>query len=910
MAKEKNSGGMRKVFRQSWQMSPWLKVLHGTWTAVYSVIKTALAAVATVMAIVVVCAVVFAGLLASYLEGEIMPQAGVQIDGFGLNQNSMAYYYDSEGNIQVLQKIYAVTDAEWADFDEIPEDLVHAAVAIEDKRFFEHQGVDWFTTLKAGINMFVGSGSQFGGSSITQQLIKNVLLLKDSSADDVTVQRKILEIFRATELERRYDKNTIIEYYLNYIYLGNRCTGVKSAAEKYFGKELEDLTTAECASLISITNNPSLYNPYRTNLDSKGLTGLEQNKIRMTNTLWVMRNEGWITEEQYQTALAQEIVLKDGVDPMDRNGDCPNDSCRYHGKVATFVKKSDNIYYCPMCGIATTIGENASQEVYSWFMDVVLEDVARAMADRDRVEWNDVTKDLYKKLIGQGGYHIYTTLDYDVQQNVDRIYQDLSQIPPTKSVQQLQSSIVIIDNNTGDIVALAGGVGDDKGFDDWNRATDAKLQPGSSLKPLTIYAPAFETGVINPSTVVTDLPIRYTQVDDTQGNSKLNPFPKNDDRKYAYSKTILKGIMQSVNGIAVNTLDKIGLTYSFNFAKEKFGLSTLTDRYVNSNGTVFSDVDWSPLAMGAPTLGVTVRDMANAYATFSNNGTYRTARTFTKVLNSDGKTVLKNEQESRDIIGEKALNYLNFCLDQAVQGGTGWSADLDGQDVAGKTGTTASLKDRWFCGYTDHYTAAVWCGYDLPEQIVMSGSNPACQLFKKVMQPVHQGLPRVPLYDGSKFVGVNICLDSGKLATEACFMDVRSGELSRVEYCSVLEEDAPTETCDKHVAVDFCVTCNSVATQHCHNFAAVGLATVVKKSLVKITREELDEIILACQHGLSSVYLRDSYIYLVDANGNPEAFFGLDGTQNLGLNMPYIVSKVHTQQAWLDYTRGRSANDP
>lgn len=917
MANENNNGRKRRVSRQSWKMGPWLNFFHSVWTSVYSVIKIVLAALATVMVIGVVCAFVFAGLLASYLEGDIIPQAGIQIDGFGLNQNSYAYYIDSEGNIQVLQKIYAVTDSEWADFEEIPEDLIHATVAIEDKRFFEHQGVDWFTTLKAGINMFVGSGSQFGGSSITQQLIKNVLLLEDSSADDVTVQRKILEIFRATELERRYDKNTIIEYYLNYIYLGNRCTGVKSAAEKYFGKELEDLTTAECAALISITNNPSKFNPYRTNLDSEGKTGLEQNKERMTNTLWVMRNEGWLTEEEYQEALAQEIVLKDGVDPEDRNGDCPNEACLYHGKVATFVKKSDNVYYCPQCGSATAIGENASQEVYSWFMDVVLEDVAQAMAERDGVAWNEITKDLYKKLIAQGGYHIYTTLDYEVQQAVDKIYQDLTQIPETKSVQQLQSAIVIIDNATGDIVALAGGVGDDKGFDDWNRATDAKLQPGSSIKPLTIYAPAFELGVITPSSVITDLPIRYTEVvkeedpeqeevAEEEEEPELNPFPKNENKKYSYSQTILDGLVQSINGVAVNTLDKIGLTYSFNYAKEKFGLSTLTERYVNSKGTVFSDIDWSPLAMGAPTIGVTVRDMANAYSAFPNGGVYRTARTFTKVYNSNGELVLSNEQESRQVISEKALNYLNYCLDQAVQSGTGTPADLSGQDVAGKTGTTASKKDRWFCGYTDYYTAAVWCGYDLPEEIKMTGRNPAAQLFKKVMQPVHEGLTRVPLYDSSEFVTVNVCLDSGKVATDACYKDARCDVLSRVATSTVMKEDMPTELCDKHVLVDFCSSCNCVATQYCRNFAAVGQTTIVKKAMVKLTQEEVDEIVLACKYGLDATFMRDDYVYLVDENGEPAAFYGMDGTKNFGIEEPYVICTTHTLEAWREYTQSHS----
>ena len=688
-----NYEGKRRVSRQLWKPAGWMRILSGAWKAVYSVFKIAVAALATVLVIAAVCVVVFVGLLGEYLKGDIIPQAGVQLESFDLNQTSYAYYIDSEGNPQRLQKIYADTESEWATIDEIPEDLVHAAVAIEDKRFYEHQGVDWFTTVKACINMFIGSGDQFGGSSITQQLIKNMLLMEDEGADDVTVQRKILEIFRATEFERRYDKDVVMEYYLNYIYLGNRCTGVKSAAAKYFGKELEHLTAAECASLISITNNPSKFNPYRTRLDSEGKTGLEQNKERMTNTLWVMRNEGWLTEEEYQEALAQEIVLKDGIDEMDKVADCVNPECLYHGKVGTFEKKDDGLYYCPECGTVTTIGEDASQEVYSWFVDTVLEDVAQAMAERDGIEWNSDTKKLYKKLIGQGGYHIYTTLDYDVQQAVDRIYQDLDEIPATKSVQQLQSGIVIIDNATGDIVAMAGGVGDDKGFDDWNCATDAKLQPGSSIKPLTIYGPAFEMGVITPATVIKDLPIKYIP-DEKDENAKPISFPKNDDRQYSYSRTVKSGLVSSVNAIAVNTLDKICLTYSFNFAKEKFRLSTLTERFVNSAGTVFSDIDWSPLGMGAPTHGVTVRDMAAAYSTFANNGVYRTARTFLKVYNSDGEVVLQNGQVSERILSEKAVNYLNYCLDAAVWYGTGTQADLDGQDVCGKTGSTSGWKDR------------------------------------------------------------------------------------------------------------------------------------------------------------------------------------------------------------------------
>ncbi len=907
MEQNNNQEGKRKVSRQNWKPAAWMKTAATVWTAVYGFIKIAIAALATVLIITAVCAVVFVGLLGEYLEGDILPQAGLQIESFDLNQTSYAYYIDSEGNPQRLQKIYADTESEWASIDEIPEDLIHAAVSIEDKRFYEHQGVDWFTTVKACINMFIGSGDQFGGSSITQQLIKNMLLLEDEGADDVTVQRKILEIFRAAQFERKYDKDVIMEYYLNYIFLGNRCTGVKSAAAKYFGKELEFLTPAECASLISITNNPSKFNPYRTKLDKEGLTGLEQNKKRMTNTLWVMRNEGYLTEEEYQQALAQEIVLKDGIDEMEKVADCKAEGCGYHGKVGTFEKKEDGLFYCPQCGAVTTIGEDASQEVYSWFVDTVLEDVAEAMAKRDGSAWNDTTKDLYMKLIGQGGYHIYTTLDYNVQSAVDKIYNDLSQIPETKSVQQLQSGIVIIDNATGDIVAMAGGVGDNKGFDDWNCATQAKLQPGSSLKPLTVYAPAFEMGVITPGSVATDLPLKYFPAEDADENPDAKPtaFPRNDERTYSYSNTILRGVMSSVNAIAVDTLDKIGLTYSYKFAKEKFRISTLTDRYVNSSGTVFSDVDWSPLGMGAPTIGVTVRDIASAYATFANGGVYRSGRTFTKVYNSDGEVVLENGQISEKILSEKTVNYMNYCLDQAVGGGTGNQADISGQDVAGKTGTTSSRRDRWFCGYTDYYTAAVWCGYRLPEEIKMvHGGNPASQLFKKVMTPVHQGLARVPLYDDSDFVQVSVCLDSGKVATDACYNDIRGDGLSRVTTATVSAEDVPTNTCDKHVAVQCCQGGNGVASLYCKNFEAVGQNTLANKSLVKMTRSEMEAIAEALKHGLSSAFNRNDYIYLVDDSGMPQAFYGLSGNVNAGLTEPYLICTTHTKEAWEDYLAG------
>ena len=638
-----------KIPRQSWKPHPAVKTLGNVWQVIFTVFKIAAAALTTVVIIGAVCAAVFAGVLGDYLEQEVAPLAGVDLDGFDLDQNSTVYYVNSDGDITVLQNIHAKNKSEWATYDELPENLINATIAIEDKRFYEHQGVDWITTIKACARMFFGNSSM-GGSTITQQTIKNLFDEKD-----VTVQRKVLEIFRAIEFEKRYDKETILEWYFNVIYMGERCTGVKTAAATYFGKELEMLSIAECASLISITNNPSLYNPYRTNLDAGGLTGAERNKVRQKHVLEEMYEQGMLTTEEYETEIARELTYKKGIDFEDKVASCEASGCGYRSTVGTF-KKENSVYYCPKCGAETSIGTNASQEVYSYFVDTLIEDVAMALAERDGMEWNNATMETYKNIIQSGGYHIYSTIDMDVQNQLDKIYQDLDQIPKTRSGQQLQSAMVIIDNTTGDIVALCGGVGTEKAHDGQNRAVDSDLQTGSSIKPISVYGPAFEAGVITPATVIKDLPHHYVS-----GAG----WPKNDDRKYQYSYTIHDGVRRSVNAVAVNTLDLIGTGFSYKFAKEQFGLVSLLEKYTKG-GTDMSDIDYAPLAMGAQTLGVSVREMASAFGTFANNGVWREGRTFTKVYDRHGNLVLDNTQDNRQVLSEKTVNYMNYCLYDAV----------------------------------------------------------------------------------------------------------------------------------------------------------------------------------------------------------------------------------------------------
>ncbi|MBO5953952.1 MAG: transglycosylase domain-containing protein [Oscillospiraceae bacterium] len=882
MAEESNK--RRKVVPQSWKPHRALRAVGKVWSVVLAGLKIAAGALATVLIICVICGVVFLGLLGDYLQDDIVPIAGVDLDGFNLDQNSFVYYVNSDGNIELLQALHATNKSVWAELDEIPEALINATIAIEDKRFYEHQGVDWVTTIKACSRMFFGNDSM-GGSTITQQLIKNLFDEKD-----VTVQRKVLEIFRATEFEKRYDKDVVLEWYFNMIYMGNRCTGVKTAAATYFGKELQTLTVAECASLISITNNPSLYNPYRLNLDNGGLNGEERNRVRQLNVLDQMLEQDMITQAEYDEAVAQKLVFKSGIAPEDSWAECQNDGCDYGGTVKTYTKKN-NQYYCPKCGKQTAVAADASQEVYSYFVDTVIEDIGQTLAERDGVAWNDKTKETYKNLIQSSGYHIYTTLDMDVQNQLDKIYQDLKQIPKPTGGQQLQSAMVVLSNATGDIVALSGGVGKDKVHDGLNRATDSDLQTGSSGKPLMVYAPAFETGAITPATVIKDLPNNYN----TQDQSG---WPKNDDRIYRYSRTIHSGIVRSVNAVAANTLQKIGTGYAYRFAKEDFRISGLTDKFIGSNGKVMSDIGLAPLALGAQTHGVSVRDMASGFGTFANNGTWREGRTFTKVYDRDGNLVLDNIQESDKVLNEKSVGYINYCLGDAVAGGTGWEAKITGQTVYGKTGTTASNRDRWFCGYTKYYTAAVWCGYDQPAQIIISG-NPAAQLFKKVMQPVHQGLENAPLVDTTKDMKqIEICLDSGKLATDACRADIRTGGgFSRTEKVFVYEEDIPMTTCDKHVVVDYCTVGGAVANEYCKHYTENGQSVITQKSLVKLTQAETDELLKAEKFGLEARYLQDSYVYLVDKKGAGIAFKGFHNDKNVGINAPYVVCTVHGQPA-------------
>ena len=698
----------------------------------------------TMVLVLFLTTLIFACLFALYVKNNLSAQVD-SIDGFTLDQTSVIYYEDPKtGQDVVLRKLYGGANRTWVKYEDIPKNLIHACIAIEDKRFEDHQGVDWVTTLKACVKMFLGRG-EAGGSTITQQLVKNI-----TGRDEVTVRRKLVEIFSALELEKKYTKKQIMELYLNVIALGENCEGVESASQVYFGKSVSELDLAECAALIGITNNPSIYDPY---------INADKNKERQVIILDQMLEQKYITQEQHDTAVAEELVLHNA------SGEASGD-----------------------------------EDYYSYFEDQVINDVVRDLSEKTGYD-----QTIVRKMLMTGGYKIYSTLNPDVQAAVEEVYQNLDNIPKTASSQQLQSGIVIIDNKTGDVVAVAGGVGEKQGSLILNRATQSYLSPGSTIKPVSVYAPALELGLITPATVMDDTPYSFTDA---------RHWPKNSDSIYRGLMNINEAVGLSINTIPVKLVAQMTPEYSFEFAKEKMGLSTLVSSYVNAAGDTFSDVDLAPLAMGGLTRGVTVKAMAQAYATFANEGVYREARTYTKVVDSDGKVVLDNTQQSHVAMKDMTAWYITYMLENTVESGTGTAAQIANMTVAGKTGTTTSDFDRWFAGYTPYYTGVVWCGYDDPEEVVLtdSSTNPAIVLWQKVMEQVHDGLANKEFNKPTNVIECTVCRDSGLLMTDACREDPRGSRAVTVELSLY---DVPTQNCDVHKEVEICGASGHVVNEYC-----------------------------------------------------------------------------------------------
>ena len=670
------------------------------------------------------CGIAFAMYVHIYINPSAQETAVEISKGLGLNLNSFIYAKESDSDEYTLyETIKGKENREWVDSDKIPDTLKNAVVAIEDERFYKHHGVDWVRTIGAVKGWLLG-GTQYGGSTITQQLIKNI-----TADNDYSVKRKVNEIFRAFALEKEIDdKDRILVMYLNTIYLGYNSYGVQTAAMQYFDKDVSQLDLAESAVLAGLTNNPSIYDVYNHP---------EKVKERQETILAQMLDQKMISQEEYEAAVAEELN------------------------------------YRPY--------EEYQQEIkstYSYFTDEVIKDVIN-----DLMTEKGYSRLVAENMVYSGGLNIYATIDTKVQNALDEVWANADNFPNTEKYGEIPQSAMVITDKQGNIVGIAGGRGEKTSSRGFSYASDARRQPGSSIKPLATYGPAMDAGIATPDTTVYDRAL----IQDAEGN----PWPMNDG-KYPTGRamTVKEGMTRSLNTISAQLLKQLTPQKSYEFMTQQLGFK-LVDSRTNEDGTVQSDIDLAPLALGALTDGVTVREMAGGFSTFINDGVYGGTRTYTKVTDSEGNTIMENTPNTdKGFTNVRTDYYMLDCLQNVAAHGTAYGIQLDGVETGGKTGTTTSNTDIWFCGITPKYSGAVWVGYEHNYRLDGLYGRNAAEIWLAVMQKVHAGDSGL-VFDShpQDFEEVTYCMDTGLLASGAC------RAAGRAATGRFWKDKVPTETC-------------------------------------------------------------------------------------------------------------------
>ena len=790
--------------------------------------------IGTLLLVFVVTLTIFSGIFMAYINSTMRGKVEVYLDEFETKVSTELYSQDPDtGEWVMYQTLYLNSENRiWTDLEDIPKYLQEAAIAIEDKRFEKHHGVDWKGTTRAIVYTLFGKNVQ-GGSTITQQLVKNV-----TGDNEVTVKRKITEIYRALELEKRYEKDEILEAYLNEVFFGQSCYGVVTASRMYFNKDVSDLTLAECASLMGITNNPSMYDPTLSSWTR------ENNRERQLTILGAMLEQGKISQEEYDEAKAEDIVFSNGF----------TISGQYVGSDGTATDPEPEEPPADDTESPADEEEPTIKGRYSWFTEAMIGDVADALVEKygitDKVRDNGTTYTAYEQawdMVHGKGYKIYTTQNPKYQKIAEDVCYDLSNIPYTSSYtnsageqveDQLQIALTIVDPTNGYVVAMIGGAGEKQADRVWNWAVNAR-QCGSAIKPLSTYAPALDDGTINGASVIDDYPMLLNG----------DVWPRNDNWRYQGLMPLHLALRQSLNTCAVRTNLAYGVDRSYEFLVNKLGFENLT--YTDSQQV-------GNMALGGFEKGVTTEEMAAGFATFVNEGVYTKPRTFVRVEDANGNVILENEAKSTVAMKNTTAALMNSLLQEASLQGTGYQAQFPGMHIAGKTGSTNSNKDRYFAGYTPYYSCAVWAGYEHNQRIVASG-NPCAVIFQKVMKAIHEDLPDKDFFSCAGLTSVAVCADSGMLASENCALDVRG---SRVYTALVAADNAPTSVCTMHTAPSYTV-----------NMAdSDGNVTTVTGSVLNYQRELIE--------GHDEIVVEDAFMMLGGWNG----FFGDEEDEDF--NMP------------------------
>lgn len=742
--KNKNDSNNKNTNKKTTtQKSTGQKVLKGFWISFKTIIKTCLV-------VLLIAGCVVGGLLIGVVAGCIITTEPLTEKDLDITNSTAltSFIYDSEGNELVSIQGTANENRQLVDIEEVPDYFAKAFVAIEDERFYTHSGIDFKRTIAAFLGYVVPSMGSHGGSTITQQVVKNVT--GDSAR---SVPRKIREQWRALSLEKELEKDEIMEIYMNVIYMGQNIYGVKAASLAYFNKDVSDLSLAECAFLAGITNNPRLYNPLT-------VKGRENCYERQINILDKMLECKFITEDEYIAAIQEKLVINDDY------------------------KK-----------------EVVEASIYSYFVDAALVDAREALVAAG------YTNQEAKDLIYQGGVKIYTTQDPKIQKIVDEEYCNLKNFPVnhlyTDPEDMAQSGIVIMDQETGYVKAIYGGFGEKNQSLSFSFATNALRQPGSAIKPILVYGPLVDRHVLNLTSSVDDVPVFLDH------QKPEEPWPTNHEKSYSGRITVRYALEQSSNVAAVS-LYKDHVTENLQYMKS-VGIDRTSETQLS-------------LALGGFTNGVTVEQMCAAYVPFANGGTYYKPITFTEIRDINDNVILTNTG-SPTVVHEdyRTSAIMTDLMQSVVTNGTARSAQVyngkgEFMPTSGKTGTTTSNYDYWFCGYTPYYTCAVWYGYEMQKSMTSAENAVAVKLWSKVMNRIHEELP-VKNFEGLKnVVNVSVCKHSNLLPTAACSKDPRGSCVITGTFAVGTE---PTQYCDYHRTVTLCsagkdeLGKNYIAGPHC-----------------------------------------------------------------------------------------------
>ena len=631
-------------------------------------------------------------------------------------------------------------------YEELPKHLIDAFVAIEDKRFWAHHGVDYLRTGEAAINYLTQKEARFGASTITQQLVKNL-----TGDADISIRRKVQEMCYANALENCRSKQEILESYMNMINLARGCYGVGAAAQCYFDKSVSELTLAECATIAAITNNPSYYDPVRFP---------EHTKARRDLILSRMVEQGYLTQSEAEAAMVEPLVV---------------------------VQRSREHF----------------NDVHSWYVDLVISDVVNDLCER-----LGYTKEYANRLLWSGGLQIDVALSPKMQLTVEKYYSKEDNFPVHVNGERAQSAMIVIDPQTGDILAVAGGVGEKSGNRICSYASDAKRPPASAIKPLSVYAPALQAGKITWASVFDDVPISFGNYNLNRANGpivKPIAWPKNANRIYRGLTDIRYAVAHSINTVSVRVLREIGSERSFDFLKNTLHMDELIDYEQLSDGRWISDRGEAALAMGQMNYGVSLRTLTAAYSMAANGGSYVEPHSYYRVIAPDGTVLLSNSICATPAISEQNACILTKLLQSVVSDGTAKGAVLPGVEVAGKTGTSSADFDKWFIGYTPHLLAGVWYGFPYPTSLSDIKGNPAVDIWQENMRQLH-AIAEQQEGQARKFsmapgvIRASYCRDSGGLPSEACRCDLR-GDRCAIGY--FVQGSEPREVCRAHVLCEY-----------------------------------------------------------------------------------------------------------